>query len=168
MNEIPLIILGSARCVSDTKSYVDFLFKDTQHAIVNLLDFNISPYNYSGNYPNNDEFDNLMEEILKYKTIIFATPVYWYSMSGLMKNMFDRFTDLVTIKKEIGRKLNGKLIFLIAVGTDEKLPNGFEIPFKLTAEYLEMIYKNDIYFSTKYENIEQKNLERKNEFSAKL
>ncbi len=44
----------------------------------------------------------------KYDVLIFATPVYWYSMSGIMKVFFDRITDLLTIKKDIGRKLKGK------------------------------------------------------------
>lgn len=61
--------------------------------------------------------------------IIFATPVYWYSMSGLMKTFFDRLTDLVTIQKSVGRKLKGKETFLFAVGTDDLLPAGFTIPF---------------------------------------
>lgn len=168
MNENPLIILGSARQQSDTKVYVDFLFNEVNYTIADLLNFNISSFNYSGNYPDNDEFDNLMEKILDYKTIVFATPVYWYSMSGLMKNLFDRLTDIVTVKKEIGRKLSGKSIFLIAVGTDEILPDGFEIPFSLTAKYFDMFYKGNVYFSTKHQNSIKHNLEKKNEFIVKL
>ncbi|MEP6628241.1 MAG: NAD(P)H-dependent oxidoreductase [Ginsengibacter sp.] len=164
MKESPLIILASGRFQSDTKSFVDFVFKDVDHTIAELLNFNISPFNYSGNYPNDDEFYNLIGEIIKYKTIIFATPVYWYSMSGLMKNFFDRFTDLVTIRKETGRKLSGKSMFLIAVGTDEKLPTGFETPFKLTAEYFDMTYKNSVYFSIKHQNTDRYKLEKKNKF----
>ena len=168
MNENPLIILGSARQESDTKFYVDFLFNDIDYTIANLLNFNILPFNYSGNYADNDEFENLIEKILDYKTIVFVTPVYWYSMSGLMKNLFDRFTDIGTVKKGIGRKLRGKSMFLIAVGTDEILPDGFEIPFTLKAKYFDMFYRGYVYFSSKHENISGHNLEKKNEFIVKL
>lgn len=167
MNQKPLIILGSARQQSDTKTYVEFVFKDLDHKLINLLDFNISAFNYSANYSPNDDFYKLIEMILDRNTIIFATPVYWYSMSGLMKNLFDRFTDIVTVKKEVGRQLNGKRMFLIAVGTDKKLPDGFETPFKLTAEYLNMIYEDGIYFSTQYQDRERYQQE-KNVFIEKL
>ncbi len=146
--QIPLIILGSARQESDTKSYVDFVFDQTEHNLYDLLKYNISSYNYSGVYPSSDNFKQLIEELLNHDIIIFATPVYWYSMSGLMKNVFDRFTDLVTIQKATGRKLKNKSVFLLAVGTDQKLPDGFEIPFQKTADYLEMNYKGCAYFST--------------------
>ena len=96
--QIPLIILGSARQQSDTKSFVDFVFNKIDHKLVDLLKYNISSYNYTGTYPTSDNFKQLTEEILNHDIIIFATPVYWYSMSGLMKNLFHRFTDLVTIK----------------------------------------------------------------------
>ena len=167
LNQKPLIILGSARQQSDTKNCVDFVFKDIQHTILNLLDINISPFNYSANYSLQDDFYKLIETILDYQTIVFATPVYWYSMSGLMKNLFDRFTDIVTVKKKIGRKLSGKSMFLIAVGTDEQLPDGFEIPFRLTAEYLSMIYKYGVYFSTQNDSVEN-HLQQKNLFIEKL
>ena len=137
------------------------------HKIVNLLDFNISPFNYSADYSSQDNFYKLVETILNYQTIIFATSVYWYSMSGLMKNLFDRFTYIVTVKKEIGRRLSGKSMFLIAVGTDEKLREGFETPFKLTAEYLGMIYQDGVYFSTQNRFIETR-LQNKNRLIKKL
>jgi hypothetical protein len=57
---------------------------------------------------------------------------------------------LITIKKQLGRQLKGKSIFLVTVGTDEALPQGFEIPFKSTAEYFNMSYESCIYFSTKF------------------
>jgi len=36
-----------------------------------------------------DDFISLMTEIIeKYDTLIFATPVYWYSMSRILKKSF--------------------------------------------------------------------------------
>ncbi|HEY5462933.1 MAG TPA: NAD(P)H-dependent oxidoreductase [Hanamia sp.] len=151
----PLIISGSARGESDTKLYLDLIFNSSNKRVINLLDFNICHYNYDAKYPTTDEFDKLINEMLKHDTIIFATPVYWYSMSGHMKILFDRFTDLVTIKKEVGRKLKGKSILLFAVGADPEIPEGFEIPFKLTAQYLDMKYKGYIYFNTQKDSLKQ-------------
>jgi multimeric flavodoxin WrbA len=159
--QIPLIIIGSSRKQSDTKSFVNDVFIETEHKELDLLDFNIAPYNYDGNYPP-DDFIKLAEEILQHDTIIFATPVYWYAMSAVMKQVFDRLTDLVTIRKTTGRLLKGKTVFLMAVGNDESIPVGFEIPFKNTAGYLDMNYGGCIYFSTGHEvDANQKHSEKK-------
>jgi multimeric flavodoxin WrbA len=164
IKKIPLIILGSARQKSETKSYVDFAFDQTEHKLLDLLEYNISSYNYNGIYPSSDSFNQLTAEILNHDIIIFATPVYWYSMSGLMKNVFDRFTDLVTIQKATGRKLKNKTAFLLAVGADQELPNGFEIPFQKTAEYLEMNYSGCVYFSINKKYSDSDNLDTKRTF----
>lgn len=150
MTEKILIILGSARKESDTKFYVGFVFKNINHKIIDLLDLRISQYSYENKYPENDDFLKIMDEILKYNIIVFATPVYWYSMSAKMKLFFDRLTDIVTVKKDIGRKLTNKIISLLAVGTDKELPDGFEVPFISTSIYFNLTYLSGIYFSTKH------------------
>lgn len=158
--QVPLIIIGSSRKQSDTKSFVNEVFRSTTHKQLDLLDFHITPYNYDGIYPV-DDFNKLAEEILQHDAIIFATPVYWYAMSAVMKQVFDRITDLVTIRKSTGRLLKDKTIFLIAVGDNAEIPEGFEIPFKNTAEYLDMKYGGCIYFSTGHEtDADQKCLEK--------
>ena len=145
----PLIILSSARKQSDTRDFVEKVFGGTDHDLIDLLDHRIAPFDYDGIYPENDEFMKVMDEMLSHQVIVFATPVYWYAMSGLLKNFFDRFTDIVTVKKQVGRKLKGKSIFLIAVGAEEKLPPGFELPFKNTSDYLDMNFVESIYNSIK-------------------
>jgi multimeric flavodoxin WrbA len=73
-------------------------------------------------------------------------------MSGLMKNFMDRFTDLITVEKQRGRQLRGKKTFLLAVGADKELPEGFEIPFRLTSEYFKMTYLGAIYYAANATN----------------
>ncbi|MBS1537372.1 MAG: NAD(P)H-dependent oxidoreductase [Bacteroidetes bacterium] len=164
LKQIPLIIIGSARKNSNTRYYVDKIFDEIDCKVLDLLDYQISPYNYDGKYPSSDNFYQLVEEIVYHDTLIFATPVYWYSMSGLMKNLYDRFSDLLTIQKETGKKLKNKNIILLAVGADSKLPEGFEIPFKLTAEYFGLKYLNSIYISTNMLNSKQDNNVEINKF----
>lgn len=146
-----LIISGSSRSEGDTKLWVDIIFKAFDHEIINLLDYNISHYSYLNDYPIEDRFQNIIEEVLKYDTIVFATPVYWYSMSAIMKTLFDRLTDLVTIKKEVGRRIKNKSIFLLVVGADKDMPPGFDVPFKLTSNYFGWRYNECLYISTKKE-----------------
>jgi len=134
----PLIILGSSRKDSNTRKLLDRLFAELDHELIDLLDHKIYPYDYSTNYPVDDSFFVIIDSLLRHDTIIFATPVYWYSMSGPMKTFFDRFSDLVTIRKELGRQLKGKRTFLVATGEGEELPEGFEVPFRSTSKYLDM------------------------------
>jgi multimeric flavodoxin WrbA len=148
----PLIILASARKDSDTKELVKKMWDGNEAKLLNLLDFRISPYNYLNEYPVDDEFLTVIDEVIKHQVIVFATPVYWYAMSGLMKNFFDRFTEIVTIRKHLGRQLSGKSTFLIAVGADENFPDGFEKPFQETSNYLKMDYGGCLYSSTKVAN----------------
>lgn len=82
--------------------------------------------------------------------ILFATPVYWYAMSGRLKTLFDRFTDLLTDRDSggRGRRLADRQMWMLAVGVDPELPAGFEEPFRLTAAYLGMTWKGGLYLST--------------------
>jgi hypothetical protein len=57
--------------------------------------------------------------------------------------------DLLSTHKPIGKSLKGKSTFLISTGTDPELPEGFEIPFKLTSEYFEMRYQKAFYLAVK-------------------
>lgn len=142
-----LIILGSARHDSDTKRFVDMLTEGIPHERIDLLEHPVAPYNYDEKYPANDAFLKITEKMLEHDTIVFATPVYWYAMSALMKNFFDRINDLVSSHKHLGRKLKGKNVILVAVGWESKLPHGFASPFRLTARYLEMNFKGSVYRS---------------------
>lgn len=141
----PLVILGSARKESDVRKLLSLLLEKIDIELLDLLDYPISHYSYSGAYPAEDRFQEVVEQLLKHRVVIFATPVYWYSMSGHMKVFFDRLTDLVTIDKKKGRQLKGKKIFLLTVGNSEALPEGFELPFRLTADYLDMEFAGSYY-----------------------
>lgn len=141
-----LVITGSARKNGDTARLIDLLFAGKSIHLIDLLDHAIHPYSYSADYPKDDRFISIIETVLEYDTVIFATPVYWYSMSGLMKIFFDRLTDIVTTHKQLGRKMKGKRVFAIATGADALVPEGFEVPFKRTSEYLEMEFVDCMYF----------------------
>ena len=53
---------------------------------------------------------------------------------------FDRFTDLLTIDKELGRQLRGKKMAVLSCSTGENLESHFWLPFSETAKYLGMEY----------------------------
>jgi hypothetical protein len=57
-----------------------------------------------------------------------------------MKIFIDRFSDLLTIEKDLGRLLRDKSAYLISNGSDSDCPQCFEDQFKLTCKYLGMYY----------------------------
>lgn len=145
MNLKGVIIQGSSRSNGNTNKIVSFFQKKTGFDIIDLQSKQIGGFDY--NFKNReDDFLFLMEEIVnKYDTIIFATPVYWYSMSGIMKNFFDRITDCLKNEKEIGKKLRGKTMGMVSCGSDAQLKKGFEMPFVESANYLGMHYLGNIH-----------------------
>lgn len=168
MTEKPLILSASARKQSETKAFLNTVFTGMDHEVIDLPDFQIAPYDYSNNYPAEDDFLQIADAMVKHQVLVFATPVYWYAMSGVMKTFFDRFTDLVTTQKHLGRRLKGKTTLLLAVGADAELPDGFEIPFQYTSHYLNMTYSGCIYHSTKFPKAENNFRETIESFKDKL
>lgn len=164
MSSSTIILLASARKESDTLRILEKIFHAKDIPCVDLLDEKISPYNYAHAYPGDDSFYTLIEKCISFDKIIFATPVYWYSMSGLLKNFFDRLTDIVTVNKSLGRKLAGKSMAVIAVGTDAEIPPGFETPFKSTAAYFDMRFLGSIYCCTNNDGRMELSMEKINEF----
>lgn len=146
MSNGTLVLLGSARKNGNTAKAVSFHFGSAQ--CIDFLDYNIEPYIYERSNRRKDNFIQTVETILQHEEIVFATPVYWYAMSGLMKTFFDKLTELITTDKALGRALAGKMCSLLACGTDAFLPEGFETPFRLTAKYFEMKFLNLLYVQT--------------------
>ncbi|OMQ12197.1 flavodoxin family protein [[Flexibacter] sp. ATCC 35103] len=142
-----VIILGSSRKNGNTTRIVDEISKDTGIDVIDLSDYSISYYDYESKNKE-DDFLPLIRRILEqYDTLIFATPIYWYNMSGIMKVFFDRFSDLIRIEKETGRKLRGKKIGVISNSHDNEIEESFYIPFKKSADYLGMEYLGHAHFN---------------------
>ncbi len=139
-----LIIQGSSRSTGNTSKIIDLLRSQLPADVLDLRIKNISAYDYN-HLNQNDEFLSLMREVVKYDLLILVTPVYWYSMSGLMKNFLDRITDCLKIEKETGRKLRGKSLAAIACGSEETVTPGFFEPFRLSSAYLGMQYLGELH-----------------------
>lgn len=164
MKKSTIILLASARKNSDTLRIVEEIFSTKKTTCIDLLEKKIAPYNYEHIYPEDDQFMDTVLRCLEFENIIFATPVYWYSMSGVLKIFFDRLTDVTRKEKTIGRKFAGKSVAVISLGTDPGIPPGFDIPFQSTAEYFDMKFLGSIYCCTKNIGRMDLNSEKVNEF----
>lgn len=144
-----LVIFGSSRSDGNTKQAVDHVVAGKDVEFVDLSDLNISYYDYN-NMNAADDFLPLIEKMVKYDSIILATPIYWYTMSAVMKTFLDRWSDLLSIRKDLGRALKGKWIYVVAsYGGEQAL--GFENAFQLSCGYMEMYY-GGCYFHYSGEN----------------
>ena len=133
-----VIIVASSRKNGDTGNLANKLAELSNWDLVYLNDYTISYYDYEHKNHNDDFLPLVTKLIDNYDHFVFATPVYWYAMSGILKIFLDRFTDLLTLKKDTGRKLRGKLISVITTSTGDNLGKSFWIPFQKTAAYLSM------------------------------
>ncbi|MEX0274690.1 MAG: flavodoxin family protein, partial [Flavobacteriaceae bacterium] len=140
-----IIILGSSNSNGNTKKVTSYISGLTDYPIVDLRQKNISEFDYE--FKNrNDDFHPLIKEIVEnYDILIFATPVYWYTMSGTLKTFLDRISDCLKIEKETGRKLRGMEMAVVSCGSDKTLKQGFHMPFMESAKYLGMNYISDVH-----------------------
>ena len=148
MKSKTIVIFGSSRSNGNTMDAVKSIIQKRKIEVIDLNKVKITPYDYNhGN--SNDDFIKIAKKMVNSDMIIFATPVYWYSMSSHMKIFFDRLTDIIQIRKDLVRSLKGKTCYLIVSGTDTGLPHGFEVPFRRTCNYFDMKYKDAFYYYVK-------------------
>lgn len=140
-----IIIQASARSNGNTSMIVQLLSEKTQFEVIDLTKYSIAHFDYE--FKNKgDDFKPLFTKIVnEYDVIIFATPIYWYTMSGLLKVFLDRITDFLFNEKSVARKLKGKEMMVLSCGNSKEIDKSFTIPFSQTAKYLEMVYKGHLH-----------------------
>ncbi|MCH2176255.1 MAG: NAD(P)H-dependent oxidoreductase [Lentisphaeria bacterium] len=145
-------ILGSSNPSGNTAALLRTCMHYLDGRMIDLSSYNLTGWDY--HHQNADDpFREVASQLVKADIIIFATPVYWYSMSSQMKIFFDRLSDLISShpkmegNKGIGRSLAGKQAWLVATGADQQLPLGFEVPFEKTSEYFDINYHGVFYKS---------------------
>ncbi len=83
------IIQGSSRSNGDTRFVAEQLASQINASVYDLNKYKISQFDYDHKNVH-DVFIPLMEKLIgNYDHFIFATPVYWYTMSGYMKVFFE-------------------------------------------------------------------------------
>jgi GrpB-like predicted nucleotidyltransferase (UPF0157 family) len=144
-----LAILGAAEGGKNTLDYIESLFANNDLEVIDLNTMEVESYKYKAP-DEQDDFISIIEKFIDADRVVFATPVYWYAMSGIMKDFIDRFSDLLGGNhKELGEKLYGKKIDLLSTGSDLEIPNGFSVPFNLTAVYFGMDFMSVYYKSVR-------------------
>ena len=140
-----VIIQASSRSKGNTFKIVAYLQELTAFDVIDLNQKKINHFDYEIKNQD-DDFNALFKNIVQnYETIVFATPIYWYTMSGLLKVFMDRISDFLQIEKDFGRLLRGKQLAVLSCSNVDNLFEGFTMPFIETANYLGMHYKGHIH-----------------------
>lgn len=140
-----LAIVGSSNAGGNTRKLCDSCLAGCGGGqVIDLSTISISAWDYEGRNVD-DGFAGVAAAMVGATDIVFCTPVYWYAMSAQMKTFFDRLSDLITRRKAVGRALAGRRTWLLANGAEESLPEGFEVPFRRTSDYFDMVYSGAFY-----------------------
>ena len=145
-----IAVIGSARRNGNTGKLVDWISRELDIEVIDLNTKNISPFDYEHkNFE--DDFFPTMKHLLKYDNIIFASPVYWYSMSAQMKVFIDRMSDLLSIEelKNTGRELRNTVGHVVSTSVCEKADDSFIDSFTNTFDYFGMRLGSSIHANCK-------------------
>ncbi|MCA1055475.1 flavodoxin family protein [Rossellomorea aquimaris] len=109
-----LALLGSTRKNGNSEYLAKKILEGTDHTLVHLADKHIEPivdlrHDEGGFSRVDDDYEELVELIEEHDVLLFATPLYWYGMSGPMKNFFDRWSQYLrderfNLKEELTKK----------------------------------------------------------------
>ena len=137
------IILWTSRSDWDTWGIVKNIQSKLSSTVFDLNKYEISYYDYKQENLDDDFIALFIEIVTNYDHIMFATPVYWYSMSAIMKTFFDRLSDFLWTDqdlKKLWKKLQWKKMYVVTTSNWNNIEEQFFIPFEETAKYMWMTY----------------------------
>ena len=128
------VIYGGTRPNGNTEALTKHAVKGLEVESIYLNEFNIKPiedkrHAEEGFDDIGDDYNTVLLKMMEHDVFLFATPIYWYSMSGKMKNFIDRWSQ--TMKepqfKDFKENMSKKKAFVIAVGGDSPYIKGLPL-----------------------------------------
>jgi len=141
-----IVFMGSPRDDGNTAALADAfcreaLKKGHEVTVYDLGHMNIKPCRacdlcYSTGMPCvlGDDWNRVAVAIAGSDGVVFAGPVYWYSMTAQLKAVFDRMYCFHTVDYKVGKKKAA--LISCCEDTAEDTFDGFVFSYKKTAEYL--------------------------------
>jgi len=143
------VVYGSSRKNGNsqalTKIALDQLNTD-QYQEIFLFDYHVEPiidqrHEPSGFDPIDDDYELLVEAMLNHEAVLFVTPLYWYGMSGRLKNFIDRFTQSMRNEKyDFKEMIKGKKVYVVITGGPAAPVTALPLvqQFQLISQFLSM------------------------------
>ena len=104
-----LFVNSSPNREGNTYRIGEELLKDKEHDVLQMADYRISQY---GQVFEDDEMKDVLKEMDKYDILVIGSPVYWYTVGGMLKTFIDRLYMLPEAEA-----LRGKKLYLFAQGS---------------------------------------------------
>jgi multimeric flavodoxin WrbA len=117
-----LALLGSTRENGNSEYLANKILEGTDHTIIKLAEKHIEPiidmrHTEEGFSLVDDDYEELVHHMLEHDILLFATPLYWYGMSGPMKNFFDRWSQYLRDERfNLKEELTKKKAYVIITG----------------------------------------------------
>ncbi len=108
-----LFINGSPNKNGNTVALAETLLKGKTYQTLHLVDYKLYGY---GQQFEGDQFSEIVEAMKAADTVVIGSPVYWYNLCGLVRNLIDRFYGPISQGALSGRKF----VFLIQGAGPEK------------------------------------------------
>ena len=136
-----IVLFSSARRNGNTGTLTDRVAKELDLEVIDLGEKNISPFDYK-HRNRGDDFEPLMERAVRSQHIVFASPIYWYSVPPSMKAFIDRISDYLDVPDllEKGRVLRGKTGYVICTSVKDAPDEVFLDMFRQVFAYFGMAF----------------------------
>ncbi|GAA6150647.1 flavodoxin family protein [Pseudoteredinibacter isoporae] len=163
-----IAILSSSRRNGNTAKFLELLQDYWPMDFVYLEDHDIQPYDYHYRQQD-DDFHPVMQRVLAYEHIIFASPIYWYSVPPAMKAFLDRISDYMSLEnlKDDGRRLRDKKAYVLTTSCNNEASKTFINMFRDTFSHLGMDYQGFIHANCKEGFIAQRERAQCEEFALR-
>ncbi|WP_243388336.1 flavodoxin family protein [Bacillus kexueae] len=128
-----VVLNGSTRPNGNTEQLTNHILEGLKYTTIHLKDHTILPiedkrHDSEGFQPIDDDYDQIIKQVLEANIIIFATPLYWYGMSGPMKNFVDRWSQSLRDQQlNFKEEMSKKKMFVITVGGDNAKIKGLPL-----------------------------------------
>jgi multimeric flavodoxin WrbA len=141
-----LALFASARRDGNTGRLMDRVAGELGIEVVDLAQLRMAAYTYE-HANRHDDFEPLMQRVLACEHVIFASPVYWYSVSPPMKVFLDRISDYLDLPELLdqGRRLRGKTGWVLCTSVLDAPAAEFIGLFRQTFEYLGMRFGGQLH-----------------------
>ncbi|SEU02171.1 flavodoxin family protein [Paenibacillus sp. NFR01] len=128
------VIYGGTRENGNTEQLAELALRGLDVERIKLKDYKVEViedlrHSESGFYDRGDDYNALIDRMVACDILVFATPIYWYGMSGLMKNFIDRWSQTLrdAERPHFREQMKNKTGYVIAVGGNKPLIKGLPL-----------------------------------------
>jgi multimeric flavodoxin WrbA len=146
------VILGSSRPNGNSEQLSRHVLKGIEGEWIHLREKEIRPivdqrHTPTGFEPVDDDYDAVIRQVMEKEILLISTPLYWYGMSGILKNFIDRWSQsLRETRYDFKAHMRGKQCYLLITGGDHIFLQALPLiqQFKYIFDFMSMEMKGYI------------------------